>query len=269
VDRLSSPFPGMDPFLEEPSLWSSVHTRLMNSISDQLAGLVAPDFYVEIQQHVTILHPEDEVARHIIPDVYVAEQRLATPPPTRTGAVITPPMLVEPLEQLEIHERFLEVRDRRNREVVTVIEVLSPWNKAAGPERWEAFQAKRRAVMASHTHWIEIDLLRAGKRPAEVAEKSDYYALLKRGDAPGPYEVWYVDLRDTLPTIAVPLRQPYVDVPLHLQAVLEDVYRRARYAESIDYTSAIPSLRLRPADGQWASQQVENWMATRQIPNGS
>lgn len=259
----------MDPFLEEPALWSSVHTRLMNSISDQLAGLVAPDFYVEIQQYVTILYPEEEAVRHMIPDVYVAEQRLVTSPQTRAGAVITPPTLVEPLEQLEIHERFLEVRDRRHREVVTVIEVLSPWNKAAGAERWDVFQAKRRAVMASHTHWLEIDLLRAGKRPAEVAEKSDYYALLKRGDAPGPYEVWYVDLRDTLPSIAVPLRQPYVDVPLDLQAVLEDVYRRARYADSVDYTNAIPLPRLRPADVQWASQQVKTWLATRQSAHES
>jgi hypothetical protein len=267
VDRLSSPFPGMDPFLEEPSLWGSVHTRLMNSISDQLAELVSPDFYVDIQQHVTILHLEDQAVRHIIPDVYVAKQRPVPQQQIRAGAVITPPTLLEPLEQLEIHERFLEVRDRRSREVVTIIEVLSPWNKAAGQERWDAFQAKRRTVMASHTHWIEIDFLRAGKRPAEVAEKSDYYALLKRGGALGPYEVWYFDLRDTLPTIAVPLRAPYVDVPLDLRAALADMYRRARYAESIDYTSAIPSPRLRPADVQWAGEHVKNWLAKRQNAN--
>lgn len=233
MDKLASPFPGMDPFLEEPSLWSSVPTRLMNSISDQLAGLVAPDFYVEIQQHVTILHPEDEVVRHVIPDVYVPEQPLMQPQQARTGAVITPPTLVEPLEHLEIFECFLEVRDRRHRDVSTLIEVLSPWHKSAGPERWDAFQAKRRTVMASHTHWIEIDLLRAGKRPAEVAENSDYYVLLKCGETPGPYEVWYVDLRDRLPTIAVPLRQAHGDVPLDLQGVFADVYRRARYAESM------------------------------------
>lgn len=194
---------------------------------------------MDIQQHITILHLEGE-------------------------AVITQPTLIEPLEQLEIHERFLEVRDRRSREVVTIIEVLSPWNKAAGKERWDAFQAKRRTVMASHTHWLEIDFLRAGKRPAEVAEKSDYYALLKRGSVLSSYEVWYFDLRDKLPTIVVPLHQPYVDVPLDLRAVLEDVYRRACYAESIDYTSDIPSLRLRPADGQWAGEQIKNWMAKRQ-----
>ena len=265
MDRLSSPFPGMDPFLEEPSLWGSVHTRLMNSISDPLAELVSPDFYVDIQQHVTILHPEAEAIRHIIPDVYVVEQPPGAQQQTRTSALITQPMLVEPLEPLEIHERFLAVRDRRSREVVTIIEVLSTWNKAAGQERWDAFQAKRRQVMASHTHWIEIDLLRAGRRPAEVAGKSDYYALLKRGGTPGPYEVWHFDLRDKLPTIAVPLHESYEDVPLDLGAVLEDVYRRAHYAESIDYTSEIPSPRLRPADRQWVSEQIRNWMAKRQV----
>ncbi|MCE7989255.1 MAG: DUF4058 family protein [Caldilinea sp. CFX5] len=42
-----SPFPGMDPFLERPAKWSSVHTRLINAISDQLAERLAPNFYVE------------------------------------------------------------------------------------------------------------------------------------------------------------------------------------------------------------------------------
>lgn len=245
MDRLLSPFPGMDLFLEESSLWGSVHTRLMNSISDPLAELVSPDFYVDIQQLFT-------------------EQPPVAQPQTHTAAVITPPTLVEPLEHLEIHERFLEIRDRRSREVITIIEVLSTWNKAAGKERWDNFQAKRRQVIASHTHWIEIDLLRAGRRPAEVAGKSDYYALLKRGGVPGPYAVWHFDLRDRLPTIAVPLRDSYADVPLDLGAVLADVYRRARYAESIDYTGDIPSPGLRPADRQWAGEQIRRWMRVRQ-----
>jgi hypothetical protein len=98
-----------------------------------------------------------------------------------------------------------------------------------------------------------------------VAEKSDYYALLKRGGTPGPYEVWHFDLRDKLPTIAVPLHESYEDVPLDLGAVLEDMYRRAHYAESIDYMSEIPSPRLRPADRQWVSEQIRNWMAKRQV----
>ena len=78
--------------------------------------------------------------------------------------------------------------------------------------------------------------------------KADYYALLKRGGVPGPFAVWYIDLRDSLPTIAVPLRSPFEDVPLNLQAVFNGVYTRAHYAKNIDYTAAAPLPRLRPTN---------------------
>jgi len=265
MSTLLSPFVGMDPYLEEPALWGSVHTRLMNSISDLLADQVAPDFYVDIQQHVTVLDPDDQVTRRIVPDIYVAERTPVAAEKVDSPS-ITAPTFITSLEPIDIVERHIEVRDRRSREVITVIEVLSPWNKAAGPKRRDAFQEKRAKVMASLTHWIEIDFLRAGKRPAEVADKSDYYALLKRGNAPKMdaawgYEVWYINLRDQLPTIAVPLRPPHDDVPLDLQAVLTDLYRRARYAESIDYAEPVPPPRLQPADEAWVGSQIAQWQA--------
>lgn len=146
----------MDPYLEDPTLWGSVHTRLMNSISDVLAEQVTPDFYVDIQQHVTVLEPDEVGAHQIVPDIYLVERASV-----RSGAAARPaisvPTLITPLEPLEIVERHIEVRDRRSRGVITLIEVLSPWNKAAGPQRRDAFQEKRAKVMASLTHWIEID----------------------------------------------------------------------------------------------------------------
>jgi hypothetical protein len=91
-----------------------------------------------------------------------------------------------------------------------------------------------------------------------VAGRSDYYALLKRGDRAGPYEVWYVDLRDRLPTIAVPLRPPHPDAPLDLQAALDAVYARAFYAAQLDY-AATPQPPLPPADSAWATGRVHAW----------
>ena len=113
--------------------------------------------------------------------------------------------------------------------------------------------------MNSHSHWIEIDLLRAGERPAEVSNKSDYYALLKREDGDFALEVWYFDLRDGLPTIAVPLTPNYPDVPLDLQAAFNEMYRRAHYAASLDYSAPVPLPRLRPADAVWLKNQIKNW----------
>ncbi len=53
--------------------------------------------------------------------------------------------------------------------------------------------------------------------------------------------VWFIDLRDRLPVVAVPLRSPFPDVPLDLQKVLDEVYERACYADQVDYTRMLPN----------------------------
>jgi hypothetical protein len=40
---MHSPFPGMDPYLEAPSIWPDVHTTLMSIFREQLTPLLAPD----------------------------------------------------------------------------------------------------------------------------------------------------------------------------------------------------------------------------------
>ncbi len=260
---MPSPFPGMDPYLEEPTLWGGLHTRLITTISDLLADIVSPHFLVDIETRVHIVTPDDPEGRRLIaPDIYIMTGRNPREPAAMVGSVTTP-TLIEPLYDLEIRERYIEIRDARNREVVTTIEILSPFNKAAGTEGREAFLRKRGTVMGSKVHWIEIDLLRAGERAEELEGKSDYYALLKRGGQPPPFEGWLFDVRDRMPTIAVPLRPPFEDVPLNLQAVFETVYARGHYAEAIDYAGPPSPPRLRPADANWAHERVQAWLAAR------
>lgn len=265
MEPLSSPFPGMDPFLEDPTEWQSVHFQLIARISDLLSETVAPDYFVRVDQRVYVTTLGDLDRRTIEPDVYLLRQALAHYQTAVTTPGVTPFLLVEPEESdPEIRDRFIEIRDARNREVVTTIELLSPFNKRRGSQGFGAFQQKRQSVMASQTHWVEIDLLRAGSRPPEVAGKSDYYALLKRGDRPRPYAGWFFNLQNRMPTIAVPLRPPHADVPLDLQAVWEEMYRRARYAQSIDYSQPVPPPPLRPDDERWAQAQIQTWQAARQ-----
>jgi Protein of unknown function (DUF4058) len=258
---MPSPFPGMDPFLEKPNRWEGAHSRLINAISDNLAELVAPNFYVDIEAHVYIVTPEDEQQFSMVPDVYVVAQPTSGPQ-TALATIIAPPTLIEPLFDPEIRDRYIEIRDAEYHKVVTTIELLSPFNKAANTRGREAFLRKQKAVMASDAHWIEIDLLRTGERSEDLAGKSDYYALLKRA-RPSPFEVWFFDLRDRMPTIAVPLRPPFEDVPLDLQAVFDTAYTRAHYADSVDYTAAVPPPRLRPADAAWAAARVGKWLSAR------
>lgn len=251
---MPSPFPGMDPFLEAPAVWAGVHSRLINAISEDLADQIMPAFLVTIEERVYLLDPEVSARLPLVPDVLVV--RGVDAGNTATAGVITPPTLIEPLIDPEVHERFVEIRDRLSREVVATIEILSPWNKAPGTPGQEAFLRKRAAVFQSGSHWIEIDLLRSGERPPDIRGQSDYYALLKRGGIARPYEAWFIDLRDPLPTIAVPLRPPWPDVPLDLQKILSTVYRRGHYSDVLQYESPAPSPVLNPADARWVADQV-------------
>lgn len=47
---MSTPFPGMDPYLEHPDLWPDVHHRLIVTLADYLVPRLRPRYYVSIEQ---------------------------------------------------------------------------------------------------------------------------------------------------------------------------------------------------------------------------
>lgn len=65
-------------------------------------------------------------------------------------------------------------------------------------------------------------------------------------------EVWPIQLSEPLPVVAVPLRPPDPDVTLDLQVALSNIYDRARYDLSIDY-SRQPDPPLVGDDAVWAA----------------
>ena len=48
----TSPFPGMDPYLEAPDLWADVHSRLVNIFAEQLSPQLAPKYLAELDKVV-------------------------------------------------------------------------------------------------------------------------------------------------------------------------------------------------------------------------
>ena len=257
---MGSPFPGMDPFLEDPRLWESFHNRYIGVLDEVLSARVRPHFYVEEQSSVYVVELGVRPRAPVKPDVYLVDASRAA----GAGALavaerpITQPRVVTARFPEELRQRYLEVRDSRNHAVVAVLEVLSPANKAAGTAGRESFLRKRRDLMAAPVHWLEIDLLRAGERPDEVAGQSDYYALLKRAEATDEFAVWYWNLRDPLPVIAVPLSADFPDVAVDLQEAFRTTYGRY-YAERLDYRDAPPPPRLQPADTAWVTGRLATW----------
>src|SRR5947208_451323 len=51
---MPSPFPGMNPYLEHPDVWSSVHAQSMSVMAERLAAQVRPDYLVHIEAHLWI-----------------------------------------------------------------------------------------------------------------------------------------------------------------------------------------------------------------------
>jgi hypothetical protein len=260
---MASPFPGMDPFLEDPRLWESFHNRFIGVLDELLSAHVRPHFYVEEQSSDYIVDLGAQPRPQVKPDVYLVDA--GRTPSTGATAVAerpaTPPFVVKARFPEELRQRYLEVRDSRNHTVVAVLELLSPANKAAGTNGREAFLRKRRDLMAAPAHWLEIDLLRAGERPDEVVGQSDYYALLKRAEIADEFEVWYINLRDPLPVFTVPLTTGFPEVTLDLQSAFATTYDRY-YAERLEYHETPPPPRHQPADLAWIVGRLEAWRAS-------
>jgi len=260
--RVPSPFPGMDPYLERPDRWSGVHTRLIAVIGEMLARQVAPRFFVDSEDNVYILGLDDPAHSLVRPDLSVIEA-------TNAGALggsygrIAAPVILDLPAPVEIRAPYLKVIDTVDRRVVTTIEVLSPVNKVSGSSGQRDFLRKRGHILNSSTHWLEIDLLRAGARPPGIPSRGDYDAALHRAGALNRLYAWFASLREPLPTVAVPLQPPFQDVPLDLQEVVGQVYDRYRYDTGIDYTEEPPAPPLREADVAWMRERVAVWRQIR------
>jgi hypothetical protein len=259
---MPSPFPGMDPYLESSFLWSDVHHSLISIYREILAAQLRPKYVVKIEERVYIEDESDEESQTPvrIPDVEVA---------IRTGHESAQFSLGDEVAQLEIaepvvaktwfekvvHEAYLTIVDRTSDKAITVIEILSPANKVPKSPGRESFEEKRREVMNSPTHWVEIDLLR-GKRMVRVPKKVGPHQYLihvsRRGQRPRG-ELWGIRLPQRLPVIPIPLKTDDPDGRLDLQAALDAAYDRANYDLRIDYRKE-PLPPLDEKLGAWADQ---------------
>lgn len=52
---MPSPFPGMEPYLENPELWSEVHSRLIVAIADAISPAVRPKYRVAIEKRMYLI----------------------------------------------------------------------------------------------------------------------------------------------------------------------------------------------------------------------
>src|SRR5688572_31144893 len=120
---MPSPFPGMDPYLEEEKLWPEFQHHLVLCLYQiLLPGLV------------------DRYRARVGQRNYVTEQALFT-------SVIREPH----------QEDFIEIRQRGDGKIVTLVDIVSPANRMTAEGR-EAYLNTRKEARASNSSLVEIDL---------------------------------------------------------------------------------------------------------------
>lgn len=259
---MPSPFPGMDPYLEDPARWPGVHQRLITYIADTLQPQVRPDYFALIGERVYVITPPHAM----YPDVMLVQRTAresaatytVTAPALQTATEVATPTepIILTLPPVEHREPFVEIVHAAGEQVVTVIEVLSPANKTAGEGR-EQYRQKQKQILASPVHLIEIDLLASGELTTAIPAEGlaslpshRYLVSVRRAPERHRFEAYPIPLANPLPRVRVPLRAPDPDVALDLQAVFRQCYDNGGYDGLIDYRRP-PRAPLSPEEAAW------------------
>ena len=208
----------------------------------------------------------DYVRRAIIPDVGIERGGGWSPQQNEGGVAVldAPRTGISPSRTICVESdatqlASIEIRDiRHGRELVTLIELISPTNKQPGADRTK-YTLKRQRILASKTSLVEIDLLRSGETVCIDPElisflwketvPSEYIAVVNRAwerqaGICGPFQFFPIRIAEQLPVIPIPLRQGEDESPLDLQHIFRLTYDGGPYRRgAVDYAQPpIPAL---------------------------
>jgi hypothetical protein len=248
---MASPFPGMDPYLEDPAFWRDFHHRFLDDWCEAIANQLPEAYDARLDETVNLVHME-EALKKVYPDVAVTRKRGAPPAMPRSASTLLLEPVTIPHEYLdEERQGRIEIFHRPDRTLIAVLELLSPTNKNG--DGFEEYRAKRRALLKQKVHLVELDLLIGGMRPQLSAPlpAGDYHLYISRIEKRPNCDVTSWRLRDPLPMMPIPLKSPDKDVHVDLAAVFRTTYERGRYARSLSYGKK-PMAPLRKPDAKWA-----------------
>lgn len=252
---MPSPFPGMNPYFEQPDIWQDFHTEFLSTLRRMLVPQLDRDYFVQLEEYLYI-HDLPPDPRRLVgkADLSIAMPGRSTVGEQATVALEEAPATLQLPDQDIERVRRLEIRDRKGRDLVTVIEMLSPSNKKTGDDR-DLYLAKRRELLRSPAHLVEIDLLRGGPpMPPTDRPRCDYSLLISRAERRPAVDFWPIRLRERLPTVPIPLRPAVPGPRIDFQEVLHRAYDDPGYERFLYAGSLQPPLA--PEDAEWARSLV-------------
>ncbi|MEX2173725.1 MAG: DUF4058 family protein [Pirellulaceae bacterium] len=260
---LKSPFPGMDPYLEQD--WLDVHASLVTYIRDQIQDQLPPALCARMESRVLVESDGDADERHQYPDVRVIDvggssSSTAVLELPRQSTVEPDLLLVEARGE-PATQRFIQIVDSPTRSrVVTTIELISPTNKRPGAGQ-RLYQVKRDECLAAEVNFVEIDLTRSGDRLSLLPELGrvhpppTYVGCVRRAQRPDQIAVYLMPLDQPLKPMRIPLRATDEDIVLHMQPLVAQAYDRGRYG-NLDYTRPL-NPPLTPAEAEFAERVLK------------
>jgi hypothetical protein len=215
----------MDPYLEDEALWPIFHHQVVMCLYQTLLpGLV------------------DRYRARVAQRCYVTEQALFTS-----------------ILRQEHHEDYIEVRQRSDSRLVTLIEVVSPANKTTQQGR-AAYLDKRREGKSSCANLVEIDLVLQGQPTLDYARDGlpdwDYAVTVTRSTQPERYEIYTTTLQKRLPRFRLPLASDDRDTVLDLHTAFSRCYDQGNFAARINY-GRDPATTLADDDRKWLNEWLK------------
>ncbi|MEI7684500.1 MAG: DUF4058 family protein [Planctomycetota bacterium] len=221
---MPSPFPGMDPFLENEATWSTFQYNLLNVLFQ-----------------VTTPSLVERYRARVLERTFTVEHVLFTS-----------------VKREEHREPYLEIRQRSDGKLITQLEAVSPVNKTTAIGR-QSYLEKRNEAHRFRANIVEIDLVLDGQRMHDFSRENlptwDYNVVVTRAPRPEQFELYTSTLEKRLPRFRLPLAVDDRDVVIDLQAVLHRVYDQADFGKAIDY-KAEPLTRLDPEQKFWIDKYL-------------
>jgi hypothetical protein len=215
----------MDPYLEDEALWPVFHHQLVLCLYQILLPGLVDRYRARVGQ------------RH-----YTTEQVLFTS------------VLRE-----EHREDYIEIRQRTDGRLTTLLEVVSPANKTTAAGR-AAYLEKRREGRSANASLVELDLVLQGQPTLDYSRDGlpdwDYAVTVTRSTQPERYEIYTATLQKPLPRFRLPLAADDRDTVLDLRNAFSRCYDQGGFAGKIDYTRD-PSTPLAAEDRQWLAEMLK------------
>ena len=222
---MPSPFPGMDPYLEDDKFWRIFHHQLVTCLYQVLLPGLVDRYRARVSQRQ-----------------YVTEQPLFT-------------SIIREAHQ----EEYIEIRQRNDGRLVTLVDAVGPTNKLTTAGR-EAYLAKRREGRGAGASLVEVDLVLQGQPLLDYSREGlpewNYAVTVTRATQPDRHEIYTTTLQKRLPRFRLPLAGDDRDTVVDLHAAFLRCYEQGDFGSKIDYRRD-PSVPLKDDDRRWLTDLLK------------